>query len=70
MLLIKNDNLNDINYEINMIYKNYYNKNNKIKNNMKNDFIHNQVDIVKYILSIAKNEKHINIAFIFAKQLL
>jgi hypothetical protein len=70
MLLTQNDNLNEIDYEINMIYKNYYNKNNKFKNNMRNDFIQNQVDIVYRILNIAKNEHHLKIAFIFAKQLL
>jgi hypothetical protein len=70
MLLTHNDNINDINYEINMIYKNYYNKNNKFKNNMRNDFIQNQVDIVKRILNIAKNENHLKIAYIFAKQLI
>jgi hypothetical protein len=70
MLLTHNDNLNDIDYEINMIYKNYYNKKNKFKNNMRNDFIQNQLDIVNRILNIAKNENHLKIALIFAKQLL
>jgi hypothetical protein len=70
MLLTQKDNLNDIDYEINMIYKNYYNKKNKFKNNMRIDFIQNQLDIVNRILNIAKNENHLKIALIFAKQLL
>ena len=42
----------------------------KFKNNMRNDFIQNQVDIVYRILNIAKNENHFKIAYIFAKQLI
>ena len=34
------------------IYNNYYTKHNKLKKNMKNDFIVHQVDIVKQILEL------------------
>ena len=51
------------------IYNNYYTKHNKLKKNMKNDFIVHQVDIVKQILELSINENHLRIAYIFAKQL-
>jgi len=72
-MLITYDNQN--NHEIETtnqilnIYNNYYNKNNKLKKNMKNDFLIHQIDIVKKILELSSNENHYKIAFIFAKQL-
>jgi len=72
-MLITYDNQN--NHEIETtnqilnIYNNYYNKNNKLKKNMKNDFLIHQIDIVKKILELSSNENHYRIAFIFAKQL-
>ena len=51
------------------IYNNYYNKNEKLKKNMINDFIVHQVDIVDTILKLSINEKHLKIAYFFAKQL-
>ena len=51
------------------IYKNYYNKHEKLKKNMKNDFIIHQVEIVNKILELSINENHLRIAFMFAKQL-
>jgi len=71
MLLQNQNDLEDnYSYEITNIYNNYYNKNDKLKNKMKNDFLIHQEEIVKRILNLAKNNKHLEIAFIFAKQLI
>ena len=68
------DTINDLELErtnqILNIYNNYYNKYEKLKKNMINDFIIHQVDIVDTILKLSINEKHFKIAFIFAKQLI
>jgi len=67
------DTINDIELErtnqILNIYNNYYNKHEKLKKNMINDFIIHQIDIVDIILKLSINEKHLKIAYIFAKQL-
>jgi hypothetical protein len=72
-MLITYDNQNnneiEITNQILNIYNNYYTKHNKLKKNMKNDFIIHQVDIVKQILELSINENHLRIAYIFAKQL-
>jgi hypothetical protein len=71
MLLQNQNDLEDnYSYEITNIYNNYYNKNDKLKNKLKNDFLIHQEEIVKRILNLAKNNKHLEIAFIFAKQLI
>ena len=64
-------NLNDLENEMEIlyIYKSYYNKNDKLKNHMINDFKFHQVEIVKRILHISKNVEQIKIAFKFAQQL-
>ena len=76
MISPKNNNDNNHNNEIEItnqilnIYNNYYNKHEKLKQNMKNDFIIHQIDIVKNLLQLSINESHLKIAYIFAKEII
>ena len=66
--MINHDNIEN-KCEILNIYNNYYYTNGKIKDHMINDFRFHQVEIVKRILHISTDSKHLKIAFKFAQQL-